>query len=52
MVYFETYAYPEHLLIGDKEEYVKSMRKAGIQRMVVAPITHESNYWSMELFSR
>lgn len=47
MRYFETHAHPDHSLVQDKEEYVNSMREAGVDRMVIAPITLESNYTSM-----
>ena len=50
MRYFETHAHPDHSLVQDKEEYVNSMREAGVDKMVIAPITLESNYASMECF--
>lgn len=50
MPYYETHAHPDHELVESQTEYVSKMREAGIVRMVVAPITYESNYTSMELF--
>lgn len=50
MKYFETHAHPDHPLIKDRTGYVSNMREAGIEKMVIAPITYESNYQSMELF--
>lgn len=52
MRYFETHAHPDHPLVQDKEEYINSMREVGIENLVIAPITYESNYTSMELFPK
>ena len=50
MKYFETHAHPDHPLIEDRAGYVRNMRAVGIDKMVIAPITYESNYQSMDLF--
>ena len=52
MRYFETHAHPDHPLVQDREEYINSMREVGIKNLVIAPITYESNYTSMELFPK
>ena len=50
MKYFETHAHPDHPLIRDKDMYINNMRVAGIKKLVIAPISYESNYLSMECF--
>lgn len=50
MKYFETHAHPDHPLIEDRAGYVRNIRAVGIDKMVIAPITYESNYQSMDLF--
>lgn len=50
MKYFESHAHPDHPLIEDKNKYVQEMRNSEIEKMIIAPITYESNYSSLELF--
>lgn len=48
--YFESHCHPDHPLVEDKATYIEEAEKAGIHYFVVAPITYESNFSSMELF--
>jgi len=50
MIYYDTHAHPDHPLVEDRTGYVKKMMEKGIKGMVVAPITYDSNYSSMEMF--
>lgn len=50
MEYFETHAHPDYPLIRDKNKYINDMRAVGIKKMIIAPITYESNYRAMEYF--
>lgn len=50
MKYIETHAHPDHRVFRDKEKYIKDIRVVGIKKLLVAPISYESNYLSMECF--
>lgn len=50
--YFESHCHPDHPLIEKPHNYVKDALDAGIEYMLVAPITYESNFKSMEIFPK
>lgn len=50
MIYYDTHAHPDHPLVDDRVGYVEQMTEKGITGIVVAPITYDSNYVSMEIF--
>lgn len=52
MRYFDTHAHPDHPLVVDRESYFENMRKAGIGKILIAPITYESNFLSMDMFPK
>lgn len=52
MKYFESHSHLDHDLFEDKPLLVEKAREAGIEYSVVAPITYESNYTSMEQFPK
>ncbi|MCQ2519472.1 MAG: TatD family hydrolase [Lachnospiraceae bacterium] len=50
--YFESHCHPDHPLVEDKSLYMQEAKNAGVKYLVVAPITYESNYSSLELFPK
>lgn len=52
MKYFESHSHLDHDLFEDKPSLVENAREAGIEYSVIAPITYESNYTSMEQFPK
>lgn len=50
--YFETHSHPDHILVEDKDAYVMNARKIGVSHILIAPITYESNFSSIELFPK
>lgn len=50
--YFESHCHPDHPLITEPHNYVNDALHAGIEYLLVAPITYESNFASMELYPK
>lgn len=50
--YFESHCHPDHPLIVEPHNYVNDALNVGIEYLLVAPITYESNFDSMELFPK
>lgn len=47
---FESHCHADHPLIESKYMYIEDARRIGVKHFVIAPITYESNYSSMDWY--